>query len=608
MSLWSDIKQRRITQIFLSYLVGGWLILQVVDQVVDREVLPRYVYVVALILFAFGIPAALVIGWNHGEKGAQKAPLGEIVFVALLVLAAGASSTVVVRSALQAAALENAEWDLSTTGVLYFGAADPEARLVADGLTEDLIDRLSRVPELDVLSRNGSRALRQQMESDGMSSLEAAREAGLGTFLTGYVERAGGEYRVSVTVQDQSGVSLPGGDISLRASEDEVLALRDQAAEEVASTFREVLGSEIRLRQNRTAAPNEGAWLSLTRADRAIERGTDAVVARDGRAAIASFEEAGAALEDAVAAAPDWAAPWVSRARLAYEMNVLADSFDELAAYLARTEEMADEALSRDPAAAEALTLRGVARYSRYVYGLDHTPEDRAATLEAAQADLERATELERTLAEPYATLSHLYYQTGDVANAALAAQRAYENDAFLRSTDAILRRLFTTNYDLQRVQQARNWCDEGHRRFPENFLFTECELWMMTLEGVTPDPALAWELADSVAELAGEREAYARAGAEIVVGGVLARAGLADSASAVMSAARPGPDVDSEGELLSVEAAMRLLNGEAEEALVLLQRYTSLNAGHFSQGRGLHWWWRNLEGNPEFERLRRLN
>ena len=173
---------------------------------------------------------------------------------------------------------------------------------------------------------------------------------------------------------------------------------------------------------------------------------------------------------------------------------------------------------------------------------------------------------------------------------------------------DAILRRLFTSNYDLQVVSSAERWCREGRRRFPNNFLFTECELWIMTMDGVTPDVDRAWALADSTAALAATREAFVAAGARQVVGGVLARAGLPDSASAVMTAARVDAEVDPDGELLSVEAAMRLMNGEKEEAIVLLQRYTASNPGHFGEGGGLHWWWRSLEGDPAFQRLRRLN
>ena len=100
----------------------------------------------------------------------------------------------------------------------------------------------------------------------------------------------------------------------------------------------------------------------------------------------------------------------------------------------------------------------------------------------------------------------------------------------------------------------------------------------------------------------------YLRAFATQNVGGVLARAGLPDSATAVMTRARVGTEVDPEMELLTVEAAMRLLNGENEEALALLQRYSALNPGHFGAGRTLNWRWRPLQGNPDFERLRRLN
>ncbi|MGE3707837.1 MAG: hypothetical protein AB7I13_21390, partial [Vicinamibacterales bacterium] len=65
MGVWKEIKQRRITQIVVTYLATGWMALAVVDQVVDREVLPVVVYSVSLTLYAFGFFAALVIGWYH---------------------------------------------------------------------------------------------------------------------------------------------------------------------------------------------------------------------------------------------------------------------------------------------------------------------------------------------------------------------------------------------------------------------------------------------------------------------------------------------------------------------------------------------------------------
>ena len=88
MSFWSEIKQRRITQIVVTYLAGGWIVTSVVDQVVDREVLPLVVYQVTLTLFLFGILDALIIGWYHGEKGEQEATIGEIAMLAVVGVAA----------------------------------------------------------------------------------------------------------------------------------------------------------------------------------------------------------------------------------------------------------------------------------------------------------------------------------------------------------------------------------------------------------------------------------------------------------------------------------------------------------------------------------------
>jgi TolB-like protein len=461
--------------------------------------------------------------------------------------------------------------------------------LVGDGLTEDLIERLSLVPDLDVVSRNGSRSVRQA----GMPLEEAAEYLDVGSLLQGDVRQSGNDFVVSVQLRTRDDIRL--ANITARGPTDDLVALQEEVASQVEDQIRSAVGEEIRLRQTRSEAPNNGAWLAVARGERALER----AVAGDPGTAEEDFDEAEAAFREAASLAEDWAEPWNRLAETAHqrgsdwarEPEVMDSLFQQAVA-------LAGEALDRDPTSREAVLWRGTALYDRYRRNFIDAPAEAEATLEQARSDLERAAETYGS-ADAYALLSHLYYQDKDLTGAALAARQAYRADAFLRASRSVLRRLVVTNYDLGDVDQSREWCGEGYRRFPDDFYFTECRLWLMTMPGVDPDVDYAWALRDSVRDLLGARWESMESTETLIVAGVIARAGLSDSASAVMDRFPGEP---------STEAAMRLLNGQEEQAIQLLMDYTAGTAGHFGEGSRLMWWWEPLRGNPEFERLRRLN
>ena len=90
---WKDLKERRIIQMVLAYVAVGWVMLDGADQLVGRELLPELFYRLALVLYLGGIPAALIIGWYHGERGNQKVTgveLGLLGGVLLVTSAVGA--------------------------------------------------------------------------------------------------------------------------------------------------------------------------------------------------------------------------------------------------------------------------------------------------------------------------------------------------------------------------------------------------------------------------------------------------------------------------------------------------------------------------------------
>ena len=498
--------------------------------------------------------------------------------------------------------------DPSHIAVLYFKDLSPDKSLgaVADGFTEGLISALSQVPKLSVVSKGGVGAWRDSTAAP--DSIGRALKAGM--VVAGEITPVGDKLRVQLNlINGNTGAAIRGATITQPAGD--LLAVRDSLAEQAALLIRAQLGEEIRLRDQREGTQSAAAWTILQRAERLHKEGLAASERSDTAGMTRAFDQADSLLTQVEALDPNWLDPIVLRGTLAYQRSRFFDGDPTVAGRWIETGlHHAEQALSLDRARtdADAFELRGNLRYWKWLEQLERDPAAAKALLLAAQGDLETAVKLNPSEASAHATLAHLYSQLQGKTNVDVVyeARTALDKDAFLSNADVIMSRLVYASYDLGNLKDVAYYCSEGHRRFPLNPDFIQCRIWRMTMKGGEPNVPLAWALSDTLIAMSPEaNRPYARLYNNSIIAGVLARAGLKDSARHVLGHAKGSAEIDPNAELAIIQSFVYLLLGDKPESIAMLKTYLGSNpARRETIAEDSGWWFRDLDNDPEFIQL----
>ncbi|CAA9368583.1 MAG: hypothetical protein AVDCRST_MAG68-5255 [uncultured Gemmatimonadetes bacterium] len=462
--------------------------------------------------------------------------------------------------------------------VLPFEAdgGDAQMEALAAGLTGALIDRLSDVQSLRVISRSGVLPY-----GDRAVHLDSVvRDLEVGTLVTGRLQRSGGSYRVAVQLVDgNSGEQL--GSERVQREEAELFALEDAVADQVERFLRRRLGDHVRLREQRAATRSSTAYTLVFRAQR-LRSEAGAVSLRNDSLDIEAADALLATADSLLARAEEedarWAQPRIERAQVWLGRSVLTSGHARGEA-LRRSIGHAERALALPGDSTAALEARGTA-YWRLATAFSG-PRDTLLT--RSERDLRAATARDPARASAWSTLSQMLRFKGALAESRQAAQRALEEDAYLVDADNTLDRLFRVSVMLADYREAARWCDRGREAFPRDWRFVECRLTLMREDpNARPDPELAWSLVARLEEI--DPADKARRGGNpfspifrrMVAASISARAG--DTARARAENARARQETAANRELsLDLdyeEAYLRLTLGEREEAIRLLRRY----------------------------------
>jgi len=496
-------------------------------------------------------------------------------------------------------------FDPKRIAVLYFRDGSPTHQLgyLADGLTESVIDQLQNVAALDVISKNGV----QQVRQTKLNTDSAARILKAGTLVDGSVEQVGDRLRVGVKLIDgNNGDEVKHAEFEYPANDP--IRVRENLVREVGDLLRKQVGEQIQLRGWKAGTQNPEAFVLAERAQKAMNDAQELTAASDTTGATARLHVADSLLALSESRDKRWIQPVILRGNVAFRQARIASNPADMAKWVDEGMKSADLAMALDSMNAGALELRGTLRYWRWLNDLIPDPKESAKTLALAEGDLQKSTRIDSHVASAWSVYSSLLTNKPepDPVGAALAARRAYEEDAYLSAAPDILWRLYSTAYDIEKPIEAKQWCDEGQRRFPANPRFVQCQLWLLTLRGTKTTPTAAWSLVPALQKVTPEKDwPFESREAQMLVAAGLARAGMADSARHVLVRSRGNPEIDPSRDLVIDEAVVRVILGDTTDALNLLKQYLVANPDHrVGMANTQSWWWRDLKNTPRYRQM----
>lgn len=294
MHLYKELKRRNVFRAGLAYLVAAWLVAQVVELAAETFAAPAWIMQLLIVVLVLGFPAVVIFAWAYeitpeGLKRESEVERSDfetyktarrldIVTIALVVALAGV--TLVDRHYFRAPDAIDSEPEAAQSdtdpaqedaaastdrsiAVLPFVnmSDDPENEYFADGLAEEILNRLAQIPELRVAGRTSSFQYKDRNED----LRDIARELNVAHVLEGSVRRSGDQVRITaqlIHARDGSHLWSQTYDHTL----EDVFRTQDEIAENVAVNLNVVMDDQLRERMRRVGVRNVDAFVAYQKA------------------------------------------------------------------------------------------------------------------------------------------------------------------------------------------------------------------------------------------------------------------------------------------------------------------------------------------------------
>jgi len=211
---WQELKRRRVIHVIIVYATAAYVIIELVNNVYEPLRLPEWTPTLVIIILLVGFPLAIIFSWIFdvtpegiektkpahqlskedkavGSRGWKIASyISFVVIVGLIVL------NIIPRS--------NRSEEIASPGksiaVLPFEnmSGDPEQEYFSAGITEDILNHLSKIADLSVKSRTSTLQYRDRTKSIP----EIGDELGVDVILEGSVRKAGNKVRIVAQLID----------------------------------------------------------------------------------------------------------------------------------------------------------------------------------------------------------------------------------------------------------------------------------------------------------------------------------------------------------------------------------------------------------------------
>ena len=223
-SVWAELKRRNVVRVAIAYLIVSWLILQFTDILIPLLTLPGWIGRLVFLILIVGFPLALFFAWAFEltpdgikkEKDVDRSVSVthvtgrklDFIIIGILVIALAffavdkyalnsdrLPATDVAREIVATAAKQS-------IAVLPFVnmSSDSEQEYFSDGLSEEILNLLAKIPELKVIARTSSFAFKGQTgDIRGIG-----QQLGVKTVLEGSVRKSGERVRITAQLIDVS--------------------------------------------------------------------------------------------------------------------------------------------------------------------------------------------------------------------------------------------------------------------------------------------------------------------------------------------------------------------------------------------------------------------